>query len=572
MSIEKIFNFESKILTKETIDKFGYNPLDLGDSSKKTIIATCRYCGKHHEIKKGNFIKKGSACHRECFLEEMKKQKSPFFDPKVREKAKQTIKDKYGSEYASQNKDISKKISNTKKTDISKAKTKKTNLNKYGVENVFQSGKIKDKIKQTNLKKYGVEHHMQNSEVLKRTTDTIKKRYNTNNVMQNKDIRKKAKQTNIKRYGCKSPLQDKSLATKMSKTLKQTVAENKSGNYNLINTLRGDSFWQKLSEEKSTLKNICKEFNLNYQSVTARLLDDEFKNKYYKLYNFPRQQIQKEIKQTLEDLGFKTLYNTRQIITPLELDIYIPDKKFAIEFNGSYWHSEACLELNIAKNKHLIKTQLCRDKGIRLFHIFEYQWRDKKQQILNFIKSILGDNKKIYARKCQINNEECKDFIENNHIQGYGRRTKIYFNLTYNNQIVASMTASSHHRQNINNDIVVLNRLCFADDITVVGGSSKLFKQFVYWAKEEGYKQIVSWSDNLWTEGDIYKTLGFELEIEYKPDYFYWDAKNRIYRSKQSQRKSATGCPKDITEKNFCLANKLYRIYDCGKKKWVYTL
>jgi len=344
------------------------------------------------------------------------------------------------------------------------------------------------------------------------------------------------------------------------------------GHYKLINTLRDNSFWDRMKQCNSTLKELCDEFDIDYQSTTSRLLHDEFRDKYYKHYSFPRQQQQKQIKILVENFGLKVVFNTRKIISPLELDLYIPAKSFAIEFNGNYWHSEACLDKK-ARNKHRHKTDLCREKGIRLFHIFEHQWETRKSQLLNFIRTIVGANEiKIAARKCQITHDVCKDFLNSNHIQGYGQGTIKYFNLVYNDEIVATMTASKHHRQNSSNGSIVLNRLCFKDNITVQGGASKLFKSMVAWAKDELYTDIVSWSDNCWTEGAIYRTLGFDLVQEYGPDYFYWDLKKHRYYSKQSQQKKKTGCPEGMTEREWCIERGLSRIWNCGKKLWKFPL
>src|SRR5699024_7872489 len=47
--------------------------------------------------------------------------------------------------------------------------------------------------------------------------------------------------------------------------------------------------------------------------------------------------------------------SNRTLLNGLELDIYLPDKNIAIEFNGLYWHSDIFKE----KNFHLNKTELC---------------------------------------------------------------------------------------------------------------------------------------------------------------------------------------------------------------------
>jgi len=421
----KIHNYESVVLVDETIEEFGYHPDKYGKASAKFIVARCRVCGEPHKIRKGFYNKSGSACHKQCKIEEMKQQKSPFLDVKVREKSKKTNLERYGFEQASSNKEIGKKISFSKLSEDYK-----------GIDLVKQD--------------------------------------------------------------------DKSLKKNLRKVNKQ-----------------------------------------------KKLIVDSIKEFYFG----------------------EILLKAGKIIKPYELDIYIPENKFAIEFNGSYWHSEAILDTKEARNKHISKTRLCREKGIRLFHIFEYQWDTRREQLLNFIRTILSKNViKVAGRKCEVSSDECKEFFNANHIQGYGQGTKKYFNLVYEGKIVASMTASRHHRQGADSKSIVLNRLCFDSGVNVQGGSSKLFKYFKEWAKNEGYDKIISWSDNCWTEGNIYKVLGFDLVKEYDPDYFYWDIKSKKYLSKQSQKKSNSGCLKETTEREWSIDKGLFRIWDTGKRLWEYNL
>jgi len=342
-------------------------------------------------------------------------------------------------------------------------------------------------------------------------------------------VRDKAKKTNLERYGFEQASSNKEIGKKISLS--------------------------KLTED--------------YKSIDLVKQNDKSLKKNLRKTNKQKKLIVEAIK---EFYFGEILLKAGKVIKPYKLDIYLPENKFAIEFNDSYLHSEAVLDVKEAKNKHINKTRLCRDKGIRLFHIFEYQWETRSKQLLNFIKTILLKNDiKVAGRKCEVTSDVCKGFIEANHIQGYGQGTKKYFNLVYNDKIVASMTASKHHRQSSDNSIV-LNRLCFDNEVNVQGGSSKLFKYFKIWAKKEGYDSIISWSDNCWTEGNIYKVLGFDLVKEYSPDYFYWDIKSKKYLSKQSQKKSNSGCPKDITERQWSIDKGLYRIWDCGKRLWKYDL
>ena len=133
------------------------------------------------------------------------------------------------------------------------------------------------------------------------------------------------------------------------------------------------------------------------------------------------------------------------------------------------------------------------------------------------------------------------------------------------------MSLGRHHRQSATNH-VVLDRLCFAAGVQVVGGASKLLKRCVEWAATEGHEAIITWSDNRWSAGKIYQTLGFTLDEELDVDYSYVDLRNGRRLSKQSQKKSASGCPADKTETEWAFERGLAKIWDCGKKRWKFDL
>lgn len=121
--------------------------------------------------------------------------------------------------------------------------------------------------------------------------------------------------------------------------------------------------------------------------------------------------------------------------------------------------------------------------------------------------------------------------------------------------------------------MIVLDRLCFKDGIQIVGGASKLFSRCIKWAKEKNHKEILSFSDNRWSLGNVYVALNFEKGKEYSPDYSYVNMKSPTERlSKQSQKKSVVKCPENMTEYQWALERGLSRIWDCGKKRWIYKI
>ena len=99
----------------------------------------------------------------------------------------------------------------------------------------------------------------------------------------------------------------------------------------------------------------------------------------------------------------KTVIGSRFVIPPRELDIYLPERRFAIEFDGLFWHSD--VNSNITKTYHINKTEECLEKGIRLIHVFEDEWIEKRGIVESRIKNLLGIyDKTVFARKCEIKN------------------------------------------------------------------------------------------------------------------------------------------------------------------------
>lgn len=129
---------------------------------------------------------------------------------------------------------------------------------------------------------------------------------------------------------------------------------------------------------------------------------------------------EKALREFVESLGFPLEYNKRDVIAPLELDIYIPDKKVAIEYNGNYWHCE----LNKTPTYHLNKYKKCAEKNIRLIQVWEYEWYDERKRpiIESIIKSALGVyDEKLNARECELvilPSKEVQSFLDMNNLGG----------------------------------------------------------------------------------------------------------------------------------------------------------
>jgi len=571
MISRKIFNFESIILHDLTLAREGIDTNLVGYSSKK-IWANCRGCNNPHRIKGSNFKSSGSACCEECKKKEMSVAGSPFNDPIVREKANQTNLERYGTIHSASNEEVRQRMSAAKKDELFQQNLKEKVQKKYGVDFIFQSPLVKEKIDKSMLEAHGVLKPLQSASIREKQQETSLSRHGVKFALQSSEIKKSAQETCIDKYGVSNPMQSEEFKNKSKITFQNTVKVDENNQFEMVNTLRSGNIWTDM-KAGLTINRICEKYDFDYQSFTAALSRAEFKQEYQNAYSFPTQQKQSEVYDFVtKELGLSAIRNCRKTLDGLELDILIPEKNFAIEFNGNYWHSEAVLG-NLAKDKHIFKTTECIKKGIRLFHLFEYLWDERKNQVKGFLRSALGLNSEtIAARRCLIGQDRGVSACENYHIQGSPSGFLKTFELIHGGDIVGSLVLGKHHRQNVEGNPIVLTRLVFKENITVQGGASRLFKHAVDWAKTEGYDRIISWSDNALTPGNIYSQLKFKLVKNYKQDYFYWDTVKKKYTSKQSQRKSSTMCPTSVKEHEWAFQRGLYRIWDCGKKKWEFDL
>lgn len=251
----------------------------------------------------------------------------------------------------------------------------------------------------------------------------------------------------------------------------------------------------------------------------------------------------------------------RKILKGKEIDCYSDSLKLGIEFCGLYWHSEKFFK---DRKYHYSKFLECKKQDIQLITIFEDEWLERKQQVKWYLESkIRKDLVKIPARKCQIkeiSNIDASEFIDTYHIQPLKPQfIKKALGLFYKNDLVSVMTFGIHHRNNIE---ITLNRYCVKNNLIIIGGASKLLKH-------SGYFEIISWSDNRWSLGSIYETLGFVKEEELSPDYSYVK-NNKRFKKQTFQKKNLKGLLENETESQWCLRNNFNKIWDCGKIRWKY--
>jgi hypothetical protein len=157
----------------------------------------CVQCGK--EVERVNY---NIGLCRSCIMTEYF---SHFENKKNRlEKTKKTCLERYGVEYLSQAKHIKEKVKQTclKNNTYEKVtkKRKQALLKKYGIDNPLKVESIKQQVMNTNIKRYGNTCPLKNKEVKEKSQKTLKKNYNVENPSQSEEIREKRKQTFLRKY------------------------------------------------------------------------------------------------------------------------------------------------------------------------------------------------------------------------------------------------------------------------------------------------------------------------------------------------------------------------------------
>ena len=279
---------------------------------------------------------------------------------------------------------------------------------------------------------------------------------------------------------------------------------------------------------------------------------------------------------TNNNIQFST--NNRDVIKPQEIDIFIPEHNIAIEFNGLYWHNEKS-----GKDKwyHYNKTKKCAEKGIRLIHIFEDEWLNNQESCMDLLGRFLGlPCTKIFARKCRIEEirvGEARKFLEDNHLQGYSAAS-VTLGLFFEDKLLQLMSFK-HSRYNKNIEWENI-RHCNLRGHQIVGGTQKLWSYFI---KTYNPTSVVSYSDNRWFEGSTYEKLGFSLQKDNPPQYFYTDLKKRWHRSLFTKKrciKKAMEIDSELIEEELMKMTENYiaieilelgKIWDVGQKTWVWT-
>jgi hypothetical protein len=204
---------------------------------------------------------------------------------------------------------------------------------------------------------------------------------------------------------------------------------------------------------------------------------------------------------------------------------------------------------------HLRKYRLASKAGIRLMQFWEDEWKGQRRAV---IKSMLAglcvpnSNRVVYARHCEVRECPQKDaasFFAANHLQGATKMRQAWGLYLGDELVAAASVATTRDGRSTE-----LNRFCTVLNTRVQGGFTKLLSKMP--------KPLITFSDNRYSEGDLYANSGFRFDGNLSPEYELF--RNGQRWSKRSIEAKLPGVPS--SEYNL---HGYHYLYDAGKKRWL---
>lgn len=428
-------------------------------------------------------------------------------------------------------------VSKIESVKAAKAESTRANL---GVDNPFQSEEVKAKIRRTNLENLGVDHPMKSPAV-----------------------RAKAVATNMLRYGAANPMQSEFVRDRIrvgidAGSIRTTINSDPlfvsylgAGQY----TLRCDGglghdydIDTHLYHARKGLGNglctVC-----NPVGTTPSVKEVELRDFVTSVY--PGEVVH----------GHRDGY---------ELDIYLPGIGVGLEYNGLYWHSERFKD----RGYHLAKTEHFRDRGIRVYHVWEDDWIHRNAIVRSQVANWLGATvDRLMAREGEVrvvrDRSLVRSFLDSSHIQGYVR-SSLAIGLFIGGELASLMTFDhSEGRLSMPSDEWNLSRFCNRPGTVVAGAASRLLAHF---ERQNSPRRVITFADREWSVGGLYDRLGFRQVHVTGPNYKYVVGGRRVNKQRfTKERLVREGHDPSLSESEITRSMGLTRIWDCGQIKYEKT-
>ena len=249
----------------------------------------------------------------------------------------------------------------------------------------------------------------------------------------------------------------------------------------------------------------------------------------------------------IKSLGLNPMLHYNRGTSDGELDIYIPERNLAIEYQGLVWHVG---EEAYQRDKQ--KWENYTNKGVRIFYVYQDDFEKRNHIIKSMLlhKLLIKQNQRvIYARNCEFvcmtkANKLIQNFFNTNHMHGFVPG-QLYGLLIYQNEIIAGMIVSKHRFSKNSTEFEIV-RFCTKVGYHIPGAFSKLFSNLYIKVNNKKFTFFVDSSFGSNIKEDIiarYSHLCIK-DIELTEGSFYvvdllnpYKKFHRLYGSKSSMKR-----------------------------------
>jgi hypothetical protein len=268
-----------------------------------------------------------------------------------------------------------------------------------------------------------------------------------------------------------------------------------------------------------------------------------------------------EIQKFIQSLGVETELEFK--INSFSYDVFVPKFNVLIELNGLKWHSTPT-----SKKRDIEKYKLAVDNEYDYLMIFEDELARNRPKVESLLKNKFSviDLISVRPSQCEIKTifpKEADLFYDRFHYIGKCH-PQLTYGVFYDSKLIAAISFSHPTRQSKHQWELV--RMASDPTYKVHGIWGKLLEKFV---KEQSPISIVSFSDNRLFSGKVYEKIGFKFDGNVTPDY-YW-VKNQKRFHKSALRKKGEEKISGLTKTQLREAQGYKKIWDLGKKRWVYN-
>ena len=497
-------------------------------------------------------------------------------------KLKQTCMERFG-------------VDNAMKASCIQGKAQQTCMEHFGVLHPAQCEKVKHKMQQTCMERFGVDNVFKDPDIRERRDEIMLQKYGATTTLASPILRPRMNETMLHKYGSIYPLQNPEIMNRMHESCRNRYGIEHPSSLRMLDPTKY-SIWQEfqIAPEKFILDRWgTSKPNVHRISIEVGVSDSGVwgvihEHRLEHLVSYCKSTMEEDVASWIHSMN-PQLYivrNSKSYISPLELDLYLPDYKLAIECNPTDTHNSSYHPFPpyepVPYNYHKIKTDRCKERGIFLFHIFGYEWEHKRYQIQSMLANLLFLNDtKVYARDCKVVElgvDSFHHFLDKYHRQGYTNcSTRLGLVCKSSNQLVSVMGFGARRPslgklKHEHDGDVELIRFCSRSYCNVVGAASKLLAYFIKHHKD--VRRIVSYSDRAHTCGNLYSSLGFQLAGTTSPSYVWVSDKDNTWytRSKTQKRNISKLFGEEIdfskTEKQIMEAHGYVQVFDSGVDRW----